>query len=321
MGCLFPFFVDGNPVPCGKCPSCLKRKTQEWAFRVMNEERYAFASHWIRLSYNDEHLPIAPDGRATLVKEHCQLFIKRLRYYHYEHYARLSEQLDGYPVIMEPIKYFLCGEYGTKYHRPHYHVVLLNCFEEYFAPAWSVVEKTTGEVSSIGDVYIDPRPLTDSAVAYTIGYMNKRKTFVVERYDDDGVLLTRIPEFRLMSKGLGKRFLTDDIVKWYHDDVSRNYIVLPGGAKTALPRYYADKLFALKAVNGYICPVARLAHELLKSERDAAMDTVSRRAAKRVYDEHVRIFGNADDFIRSQNEARHAAINNFQNKFKDRKDV
>lgn len=92
-------------VPCGKCVGCRLSRSKEWAIRCVKEASMHEKNCFITLTYNDENLP---DG-ATLVKKDFQNFMKRLR----------KEHGEG-------IKYFHCGEYGTKNQRPHYHACLFN---------------------------------------------------------------------------------------------------------------------------------------------------------------------------------------------------
>lgn len=191
-----------------------------------------------------------------------------------------------------PVKYYCCGEYGSTYWRPHYHIVLLNVPESTLARSWYDAE--TGAL--MGDVYIDPRPLSESCIAYTVFYCNKGSRVPAHRNDD------RAKEFSLMSKGMGLSYLTEHIRLYHLADLSRNYVTLPGGGRTALPRYYADRLFT----------------EQDKENMQDLLQTASRLASKAVFDQHVQVHGNADDFIRSQNEARHAAIRTFQQKAKRR---
>ena len=61
------------------------------------------ANCFVTLTYDEKHLP--KDGSLCL--EHVQLFLKRLRF-----------------GSAFPLRYFLCGEYGEKTSRPHYHICL-----------------------------------------------------------------------------------------------------------------------------------------------------------------------------------------------------
>ena len=93
-------------VACGKCVECLQVYADEWSFRIMDECSCWQESCFITLTYNNEHLP----EYGTLVKKDLQDFLKRLR------------------RKLEPrrIRFFACGEYGSKGLRPHYHLIVFN---------------------------------------------------------------------------------------------------------------------------------------------------------------------------------------------------
>ena len=87
-------------LPCGKCVECLKQKSTEWSYRIMLEASQYDKVCFITLTYRD--------NPVTLVKKDLQNFIKRLRKF----------------VCPLKIRYFACGEYGSKHKRPHYHVII-----------------------------------------------------------------------------------------------------------------------------------------------------------------------------------------------------
>ena len=92
------------PLPCGNCLCCRINKSKEWAVRCVLESLYHDENLFITLTYDDDHLPA--DG--LLYRSDVTKFIKRLR-----HYCS--------------VRYFGCGEYGTKNKRPHYHLILFGC--------------------------------------------------------------------------------------------------------------------------------------------------------------------------------------------------
>lgn len=92
-------------IPCGKCPGCKLEQSRQWAVRCLHEKRLHTESCFVTLTYDDAHLP--PGN--TLVKADLQNFLKRLRH-------------DTGPGL----RFFACGEYGSKTLRPHYHLLLLN---------------------------------------------------------------------------------------------------------------------------------------------------------------------------------------------------
>lgn len=122
------------------------------------------------------------------------------------------------------IRYFLVGEYGSRYGRPHYHLLLFNCdlSGETVRKAWNL----TGE--PIGIVHIGR--VTESSIAYCTKYM---------------VQPSKAGEkpFCLMSRGygIGGHYLSDEIVDWHRSGL-KNYVLL-NGVKNRLPRYYKEKIF------------------------------------------------------------------------------
>lgn len=98
--------ISGDPLklPCRKCISCKMSRAREWAVRCMHEKQMNMETMFITLTYNDEHLP----KNEGLNHEHFQLFMKRYR-----------KQI--YP---KKIKFYMCGEYGENFGRPHYHALI-----------------------------------------------------------------------------------------------------------------------------------------------------------------------------------------------------
>lgn len=94
-------------VPCGKCPACLKKRRADWVSRMRLEALQHPVSTFVTLTYNDEHCP------ERLQKSDVQNFLKRLRNVPRDY---------GFPPFQ--VRYFACGEYGKRTHRPHYHLVL-----------------------------------------------------------------------------------------------------------------------------------------------------------------------------------------------------
>lgn len=88
-------------LPCGQCVGCLLERSRQWAARMMHEASLFDRNEFLTLTYAPEKLPA--DG--SLHKEHFQDFMKRFR-------KRCGK-----------VRYFHCGEYGERFHRPHYHAV------------------------------------------------------------------------------------------------------------------------------------------------------------------------------------------------------
>jgi hypothetical protein len=89
-------------LPCGKCLPCRLNHAKEWAVRCVLESLDYENNYFLTLTYDDDHLP--EDGR--LHRSDVQKFLKRFRH----HFGN--------------VRYFGCGEYGSKNKRPHYHLIL-----------------------------------------------------------------------------------------------------------------------------------------------------------------------------------------------------
>lgn len=127
----------------------------------------------------------------------------------------------------ERLRYYLVGEYGSKTARPHYHAIIMNATAEEISSAWTLNGVRLGFLY-FGDV-------KSASVGYTLKYMLKDYR---KKYSD-----TRQPTFSLMSKGLGLAYLTDAVINWYHQDITRGFVELVGGVKVPLPRYYKLRIF------------------------------------------------------------------------------
>lgn len=193
-------------VPCNKCIDCLQQRASNWAFRLVQEEQIHAVSAFVTLTYSDENIPISPGQKQTLLKKDLQLFFKRLR-----------KQTD-----VKSIKYYACGEYGGVTQRPHYHMIIFDALEIDIIQNWS-------------HGLIDYATVTPASIRYVTNYVCKPR--LEPSLEDD-----REPEFSLMSKGLGKNYLTPQMVS-YHKTTLKNYVTLQGGQKSALPRYLKDKIF------------------------------------------------------------------------------
>nr|WAE43759.1 MAG: replication initiator protein [Microviridae sp.] len=91
-------------IACGQCMGCRLERSRQWAVRCVHESKMHEFSCFVTLTYDDVHLPV--DG--YLDYRHFQLFMKRLR-------KRFRDV---------PINFYMCGEYGDEFGRPHYHALL-----------------------------------------------------------------------------------------------------------------------------------------------------------------------------------------------------
>jgi hypothetical protein len=93
-------------LPCSRCLGCKAKHAREWGNRCMNEASLYRSNLFVTFTYAPKYLP----KYSQLNKRDMQLFWKRLR-----------EQFPG-----RRIRYYMCGEYGPKFKRPHYHACVFN---------------------------------------------------------------------------------------------------------------------------------------------------------------------------------------------------
>lgn len=91
-------------LPCGQCVGCRLERSRQWAVRVMHEASLYDCNVFVTLTYSDECVP----RDLSLRYRDFQLFMKRLR-----------KQRGA-------VRFYMCGEYGENFGRPHYHACLFN---------------------------------------------------------------------------------------------------------------------------------------------------------------------------------------------------
>lgn len=262
-------------VPCRKCPQCLNTRVNQWVFKCKQEDKTSISSLFVTLTYSDENLIYTDKGYVTLYKKDFQNFMKRLRKY--------------YPYT---IKYFACGEYGTRYKRPHYHAILFNVYLSDVEKAWSLNGQSIGLVHA-GFV-------SGNSVAYVAQYFFKggNKVDKDTKLLKDGTL--RFPEFQLFSRGIGASYLSKDMIAWHRSDIKRNFVVMEGGIKMPLPVWFRKRIWS----KDELYEQGLYAQEA--SEFNKYQDMV-------IYEREQ---GSLYDYYEDRNKARRAAVEAFKERIK-----
>lgn len=203
-------------VPCGTCIGCRLDFARDWSVRCLHESKCWEENHFVTLTYTD--MPVG----GSLVPEHVQLFLKRLRASQEYHFGRV------------PVRFMLSGEYGTRFERPHYHALLFNCHvpdlvlfkdgndklyrSEYLAGIW-------------GFGYVSVGKVTAQSAGYVARYA------VSKALKTDGWYQGREKEFLRMSRrpGLGRAWADKFLTEWFLSDS-----VVVDGSERKPPRYYDD---------------------------------------------------------------------------------
>lgn len=197
-------FVD---VPCGRCFACLKKKRSEWLLRLEEEHHESVSAQFITLTYDELSVPHESTGLLCFDKKHVQDFLKRLR-----HYSKF--------------RYYIVSEYGGKFGRPHYHMLLFN---------FAGNEKDITRSWWYGNV--DFGTVTSASINYCAAYVITKKHWLYEKDDP-------CRPFFLSSRrpGIGHSYIERN--KDYHKKlISSIGIRRFGAGKVPIPRYYRDKIF------------------------------------------------------------------------------
>lgn len=215
MKCMNPYYKHSHDIffPCGKCKFCQSIRRSNWVTRMILEAKDYKEITFLTLTYSDEFLPKTEDGYPTLSGRDVTLFLKRFR-----------KNL----MIRRGIKirYFYAAEYGSKFGRPHYHLII-----------YGIDYKLAKEIAllswSLG--FVKSYQAEEGSFYYVASYCSKQS--------DKQLHKTQMPEFFRSSIGLGRRIINQivDAVKSYGlRDVP--LFVYHGKRKMYLTRYWVKKI-------------------------------------------------------------------------------
>ena len=241
-----PQAIAGKPYdvvkfPCGNCVGCRVSKARTWALRCMHEASLYSSNCFITLTFAPEHL----NHTGTLVKADFQKFMKRLRI----KYQGVDLVVDEEGKETFPIRYYHCGEYGTKLRRPHHHACLFN-FDFPDKEIWTVRDgvrlyrsRTLEALWPFGFCTIGE--VTYQSAAYVARYIHKKMNGKMaeghyQNVDPEtGEVFQILPEYQSMSRrpGIGKRWFDQ-----FKGDCFPKDFLTHDGKTFKIPEYY-DRLY------------------------------------------------------------------------------
>lgn len=200
------FDFEKLTVPCNKCIECEMQRADEFALRCVLEAKSYKKNCMLTLTYKNN--PI------SLNKRDLQLFLKRLR------------------KKVGSVRYFACGEYGSKGLRPHYHIILFGYsppdLEHFFDRNNNPVYKSK-EIEKLWNLgFISVGELNFKTAKYTAKYLQKLN------HCPDGCL----KPFLCMSLKPGIGY--DYFIKHY-DEIIKNDGIYYQGKKYKIPKYFMTK--------------------------------------------------------------------------------
>lgn len=216
---------------CGQCIHCRLLRREWWTIRCFLESKMHPVNSFLTLTYNDANLP----EHGSLDYKHFQLFMKKLRH-----------------RVIHPIRFFMCGEYGGQFGRPHYHALLFGYNFADRVQDNSVYSKEPVYKSKllnelwgrgdckIGDVsYASARYCAAYTVEKITGDLADKHYMRVSPATGEVVWVE--PEFAHMSlrPGIGAKWLEKywrDLYKTGHNAVIVN------GQKKAIPKYFDERM-------------------------------------------------------------------------------
>lgn len=280
-------------VPCQQCSGCRIDYSRKWADRIVMEqlESPPDTCYFVTLTYNDESLrdnytgevlDILSEGQyhtincATLVKKDFQDFMKRLRKFY-------SEKLGH-----EGIRFFMSGEYGSTFKRPHYHVCFFNLpildLQVYLTNFRGDILYTSPTLERIwGKGFVVIGELNWECAAYTARYVVKKfkGKDSDEFYHNLGDVL---PEFSLSSRkpGIAAGYFDKHMEQIYREDAIQLPSSRDRNGRTSVPRYF-DKLLEKYLENHPDCEINL---EKIKAQRRELADqfTYNRRVLSGLFD-------------------------------------
>jgi hypothetical protein len=233
-------------VPCGKCIPCKKKRRADWTLRLEHEYQGSDSAYFITLTYDEIHVPkVNYQGIQTevltLKVKHLQNYIKRLRNSHVLYVSReLGITKSEVKNVSKPIRYYAIGEYGTKTHRPHYHILLFNYD---IANTQAIISQWKNTDTNIPFGHVDIGYVSGASINYVTKYMfkdfNRKKDI-------------RVRPFTLMSKGrkntewsiIGSYYL-NNYKEWHKFNETLNTRD-SNGRRRRLPKAYLHRIWEEK---------------------------------------------------------------------------
>lgn len=206
-------------------------RSRSWSIRIGHEAQGWDSNLFVTLDYAPEHLK-----GWSLQYDDFQSFMRRLR-----------KRVDGVTVSPDggrPIRFFVAGEYGGRFQRPHWHAILFNLVlgdRKEFANG-SFRSQTLERLWGNGNCVVgDVTPASSAYVAgYTVEKAKRRRAGEANEVVDaeTGELISRRDELVVMSRrpGIG--------AFWYRrfsGDLFPMDRAVRGGKEYKVPRYYYEK--------------------------------------------------------------------------------
>lgn len=208
-----------------------------WSFRLQEEfEQSKHPTLFVTLTYANNSLPWTLDDSPIIKKHFGEDFNEPTTYIrHVQNWIKLVRRNNTFHCA-DQLRYYCAGEYGEKFGRPHYHIILFNCSYKTMLRL-----STLWKHGSIDLQLCDGKGAIYSYVA----------NYVVNSYSDR-VRINKRPS-AIMSK---RPYLGHTYVTRMYNYHKRNQIAYleRGKFKMALPRIFKNKIFEKWELNAMKLP-------------------------------------------------------------------
>jgi len=198
-------------IPCNKCIACRLDYATQWAIRCVHEASLNEKNIFLTLTYDEKN------------------YVKKLNYSHFQKFIkRLRKSLPD----DQKISYFVTGEYGEKFKRPHWHVIIFN-----YEPS----DKEFKYTSQLGDPNYSSDSLKEIWGKGNIefGAVTLKSASYCARYAAKKLVHGNdCSEFQPISKKSNKSPIGQKFLKLYYKDIFNYGELIVEGKKRPIPRYY-----------------------------------------------------------------------------------
>jgi hypothetical protein len=239
----------------------------------INEKGYITENLW--LEENNTLLNSSRELKETLSKDHLRNFLKKTRNWilkeqisnlrssnkdlleEADRYLKKGKKLQKWETkaglkvkwvdTWNPkLRYFACGEYGSKGNRPHYHVILFNVPLRWYK--WDPIHQEwfSNKLEDIWEKgFVHVGDVNRQSAHYTAKYTIKN---LMDEWDENDI---RVKPFATMSKkpGIGINYTNNVENRNYHIGSETSHTRIQGGYIQPIGRYYKDKIWPKETPN------------------------------------------------------------------------
>lgn len=244
------FFIPLK-LPCGKCVGCSLAYSKQWAVRCVHESELWEYNSFVTLTYNDFY---NDRNFGALNYVDVTKFLKRLR-------VAVDRNVGQHAFLSDTssnVRFFMCGEYGDKSLRPHFHILFFNLDFDDLKLYKRVRGFNLYTSETLSSFWSDPKT-KDSYGHVIIGSVDLKSCAYVSRYCTKKILngdrLIHLNpstgEFMPLEKtNMSRRpGIASEWFKLYGKSIyhnvgqdSNDMVVMKNGLRFKPPRYYDQQL-------------------------------------------------------------------------------